>query len=361
VEISFYRYTLFSRGGDRMVVEYANYLADRGHNVSLWYNIINTVFTIHPLIKLTKIPFPTKLGTVIHSLVKKLDSDAIIVDIIPLASLLSIRNRARLIYFAQDYDESYYRNPLKRFLIRTLYFFCLNLMKIKVIAVSRELVRELIEKYKAGATLVENGIDLDTFYPDADEKLSAIKENRKAVIVLSRKEYRKGLDIVVKVTNKLSYDFRTKIEVWACGETLENEIMNTKVKNFGWLGIEELRKILTASDVFFYPTRHEGFPLMPLEAMACGCPVVTTRAVSYLRDGDNALVAEIEDTDNLKEKLETILRDDVLRERLRKNGFETAKKYSLKESQKQFEKAIADILGFNSNPSSISQKEASSS
>ncbi|HEX9665145.1 MAG TPA: glycosyltransferase family 4 protein [Thermodesulfobacteriota bacterium] len=344
-----------------MVVQYANFLAERGYKVILWYNTINTVFTLHPQIKLTKIPFPTKLGTIIHSLVKKFHSDAIIVDIIPLASLLSIRNRSRLIYFAQDYDESYYRNSLKRFLIRNLYFYCLSLMRIKVIAVSNELVRELIEKYKASATLVENGIDLETFYPDPDEKLSIIKGNRKAVIVLSRKDYRKGLDIVVKVINKLSYDLKTKIEVWACGETLENEIMNTKVKNFGWLGIQELRKILTAADVFFYPTRHEGFPLMPLEAMACGCPVVTTRAVPYVRNADNALVTDVEDTDNLKEKLETILRDGVLREKLRKNGYETAKKYNLKDSQKQFEKAIADILGFNSNPSSIIQKKASSS
>jgi glycosyltransferase involved in cell wall biosynthesis len=344
-----------------MVVEYANYLTDKGYNVTLWHNTINTVFTLRPQIILAKIPLPTKIGTIIHSLVKKFHSDAIIVDIIPLASFLSIRNHTRLIYFAQDYDESYYRNPLKRFLIRNLYFFCLSLMKVKVIAVSNELIRELIEKYKASARLVENGINLETFYPDPDEKLAAIKGNRRAVIVLSRKDYRKGLDIVVKVINKLSYDFRNKIEVWACGETLENKIMNTKVKNFGWLGIQELRKILTAADVFFYPTRHEGFPLMPLEAMACGCPVVTTRAVPYVRNADNALVTDIEDTDNLKEKLETILRDDVLREKLRENGFETAKKHNLKDSQKQFENAIADIFGFNSNPSSISQKEASSS
>jgi glycosyltransferase involved in cell wall biosynthesis len=344
-----------------MVVEYANYLADRGHNVSLWYNAINTVFKIHPQIKLTKIPLPTKLGTVIHCLVNPFHSDALIVDIITLASLLSIRNSAQLIYFAQDYDESYYRNPLKRSLIRNLYFFCLSLMKVKVIAVSNELVRKLRETFNATATLVENGIDLETFYPDPDENLSTIKENRKAVVVLSRKDYRKGLDIVVKIINELCCDLRSAIEVWTCGETLENEIITTKVKNFGWLRIEELRKILTAADVFFYPTRHEGFPLMPLEAMACGCSVVTTRAVSYVQDGDNALVTDVEDTDNLKERLEMMLRDDVLREKLRKNGFETARKYNLKESQKRFEKAIVDILGFNSNADSRVQKKASSS
>lgn len=327
-----------------MVVEYANYLADRGYNVTLWYNTINTVFKIHPLIKLTKIPLPTKLGTIIHSLTKKFQSDALIVDIVALASLLSIRNYARLVYFAQDYDESYYSNPLKRFLIKNLYYFCLTLMKVKVIAVSTELLRELIEKFKASATLVENGIDLETFYPDPDEKLSTTKEHRKAVMVLSRKDYRKGLDIAVKVINKLSYDLRNKIEVWACGETLENEIMNTKVKNFGWVGKDRLRRILSTADVLFYPTRHEGFGLLPLEAMACGTLVVTTNVIPYVKDGENGLVANGWNETDLRDKLDIILSDQNLRERLKTHGLSTAKKYDLSESKRKFEEAIREII-----------------
>lgn len=344
-----------------MVVEYANYLADRGYNVTLWYNTINTVFTIHPLIKLTKIPLPTKLGTIIHSLVKKFHSDALIVDIIPLASLLSIRNRSRLIYFAQGFDESYHRNPIKKILIKILYFFSLSLMKVKGISVSNQLEHLLKEKYDARITVVENGIDLLTFYPDPDRELILSKGNRKAVLVLSRNDRAKGLDIAIKVINKISAKWKSKIEIWVSGEDLDQEILKVKARNFGWVAEDKLRKILSSADVLFYPTRHEGFPLMPLEAMACGCPVVTTRAVSYVRDSNNALVTEIEDEDNLKDKLETILRDSLLRGKLRENGFETARKYNLKDSQKQFEKAIADILGFNSNPSSTFQKKASSS
>jgi glycosyltransferase involved in cell wall biosynthesis len=344
-----------------MVVDYANYLADRGHNVSLWYNINNTVFKIHPLIKQTNIPLPTKLGTVIHSLVTRFNSDAIIVDIIPLASLLSIRNRSRLIYFAQGFDESYHTNRIQKLLTKILYIFSLSIMKIRGIAVSNHLAHMLREKYNARTTVVENGIDLSKFYHDPDEELISSKDNRKSVLVLSRNDHAKGIDIAIDVVNKLTNVLETKIEVWICGEMLDNQFRNVKVKNFGWLGIEKLRKVLSSADVFFYPTRNEGLPLMPIEAMACGCPVVTTRAVSYAQDGENALVGEIEGTGNLRDKLEIILRDDLTRKNLQKNGFTTAAKFDLKKSREAFQKAIADSLKTYSGPSSDTNKRVSSS
>jgi glycosyltransferase involved in cell wall biosynthesis len=343
-----------------MVVEYANYLADRGHNVSLWYNIINTVFKIHPLINLTKIPLPTKLGTVIHSLENSFHSDALIVDIIPLASLLSIRNRSRLVYFAQGFDESYHTNRIQKLLTKILYFFSLSIMKIRGIAVSNQLASMLREKYNARITVVENGIDLSNFYHDPDDELILSKDDRKSVLVLSRNDHAKGVDIAVDVINKMSNDLKKNIEVWICGEILDNQIRKVKVKNFGWLGIEKLRKLLSSADVFFYPTRREGLPLMPLEAMACGCPVVTTRAVSYVRDGDNALVGEIDETGNLNEKLEIMLRDDLTRENLQKNGFKTAAKFDLEKSREAFEKAIVDCLKAYADPSSEGKKNVSS-
>ncbi|MGB7291868.1 MAG: glycosyltransferase family 4 protein [Thermodesulfobacteriota bacterium] len=327
-----------------MVVEYANYLADRGHHVSLWYNINNTVFEINPLVKLRKIPLPTKLGTIIHSLVKKFHSDAIVVDIIPLASLLSIRNRSRLIYFAQGFDESYHTNRIQKSLIRILYFFSLNLMKVKGIAVSNQLAHMLREKYNARITVVENGIDLLNFYHDPDEELIGSKANRKAVLLLSRRDHAKGLDIAMNVINKISEEWKDRIEIWICGDDLDEQILKVNVRNFGWVVQDRLRKLLSSADVLFYPTRHEGFGLLPLEAMACGCPVITTEAVRYLADAENALIAKLGNEFNIKEKLERILTDRQLTDDLRNNGFITVKKYDLRHSTINFEEAIKEII-----------------
>ena len=334
-----------------MVIEYANYLAEKGHEVVLWYNTFKTVFKPHPKLKLIKIPIPSKLGTIIYVTLKRFNSDVIIVDIIALASLLSFRNRSRLIFFAQGYDESYYKNPFKKLLAKILYSFALKLMKVKTISVSNQLSQMLKEQYDTDVTTVENGIDSESFYPDPDEELIRIKGHRKAILVLSRNDYMKGLDIAIKVLNALTEDLKNNIVIWICGEEIKQEILKSKIINFGWIGKDKLRKIISSADVLFYPTRHEGFGLFPLEAMACGCPVVTTKAVSYVKDGENALVADIEDTDNLKEKLMNILNDELLREKLKKSGFETVSKYDIKESQKKFEKAIMDIFPFKHNSS----------
>jgi GalNAc-alpha-(1->4)-GalNAc-alpha-(1->3)-diNAcBac-PP-undecaprenol alpha-1,4-N-acetyl-D-galactosaminyltransferase len=335
-----------------MVVEYANYLVEKGYTVTLWHNTLNTVFKLHPDLKLAKIPIPTKLGTIIFAFFKKFTSDIFIVDIISLASVLSLRNQSRMIYFAQDYDESYYKNPVKKLLIEILYFFCLRLMKVKTIAVSSRLAQILKQKYQADTRTVENGIDLNVFYPDPDKELIRTKGDKKAVLILSRNEYRKGFDIAVKAINELSDKWEGKIEIWTCGEEMEEGILKARVRNFGWIGEDKLRKIISSADILFYPTRHEGLPLFPLEVMACGSTVVTTKAVSYVNDGDNALVTEIGDINNLKEKLDAILRDDQLREKLQKNGFKTVTKYDLKESRRNFEKAIADMFHLSSNPPS---------
>ncbi len=329
-----------------MVIEYANYLAERKHNVELWHSTFDTVFKPHTRLKLLKIPIPTKLGTIIYATFKRFNSDVIIADIVSLASLLSLRNRSRLIFFAQGYDESYYRNPFKKLLIKILYLFCLKLMNVKTIAVSNRLSQMFKEKYDTDVTTVENGIDSESFYPDPDEELIRIKSCRKAVLLLSRSDHTKGLDIAIKSLNTLSDEWKDKIEIWICGEEVNQEILNFKTIHFGWLGKERLKKVISSADVLFYPTRYEGFPLFPLEAMACGCPVVTTRAVPYVKDGENALVTEIEDSDNLRESLMNILNDELLREKLKKSGFETVSKHDLKESQGLFEKAIMETFSF---------------
>jgi len=48
MKVTFYRHSLFSRGGDRMVAEYANLLAQKRHAVVMYTNELSTVFEINP-------------------------------------------------------------------------------------------------------------------------------------------------------------------------------------------------------------------------------------------------------------------------------------------------------------------------
>lgn len=83
-----------------------------------------------------------------------------------------------------------------------------------------------------------------------------------------------------------------------------------------------IRQFLAAADVYAFPSRHEGFPVAPIEALACGLPLVATAApgVRDILAGDPAdsggIVVEREDVAGLAAALGRLLDDAALRQRL---------------------------------------------
>jgi glycosyltransferase involved in cell wall biosynthesis len=96
----------------------------------------------------------------------------------------------------------------------------------------------------------------------------------------------------------------------------------------GYVSREQLRDLYRHAKVFVYPSRAEGFGIPPLEAMACGAPVIATR-VGAIPDfaGDAALLVDPGDRDALREALVRLLRDRALRHELRARGPERARRY----------------------------------
>ena len=80
--------------------------------------------------------------------------------------------------------------------------------------------------------------------------------------------------------------------------------------------------------IFAYPSRYEGFGIPPLEAMACGAPVLATRvgAIPDFAEGAALLVGP-GDPDALRNAMVQLIGDRVLRRELRARGPERAKEY----------------------------------
>ncbi len=92
-------------------------------------------------------------------------------------------------------------------------------------------------------------------------------------------------------------------------------------------GDEEFAQILSAADVFIFPSLFEGFGLPPLEAMACGTAVVAADSGGlrdYAQHGQNCLLVPPGRVQPLAEAILQLLQDDGLRRRLCANGLRTA-------------------------------------
>ncbi len=97
----------------------------------------------------------------------------------------------------------------------------------------------------------------------------------------------------------------------------------------GYVADEDLPALYRAASAFVYPSIFEGFGLPPLEAMACGTPVVTSNTSSLPEVvEDAALLIDPYNEQDLANALQRIVGDELLRVRLRKHGAEQAKKFT---------------------------------
>ncbi len=93
---------------------------------------------------------------------------------------------------------------------------------------------------------------------------------------------------------------------------------------------EQVNELYNTATVFVQTSRHEGFCLPILEAMAAGCPVITTDSHGnrdFCRDGDNCVIVPQDDDAALAEAIERLLGDADERERLAQAGLRTAAQY----------------------------------
>jgi glycosyltransferase involved in cell wall biosynthesis len=216
----------------------------------------------------------------------------------------------------------------------------------KIVSVSPLLHAGVSNVFSEKAVLSVNGIRTDIFnQPDEVErkdfrKDQGVDEEEVVFSFLGSFEYRKGLDLIVEPFIKHAKEQNWKL--WLIGPykktespyIREDEVaelieplkpVEDRVQYWGKIDDrEELAKILSSSDVFLFPTRREGFGLAPLEAMACGVPVIVSRipGVTDLAniDGETGYYIEVGDQAGLERKMLTLSADPVTRKRMGKAG-----------------------------------------
>jgi len=104
----------------------------------------------------------------------------------------------------------------------------------------------------------------------------------------------------------------------------------------GYVPDEDLPVLYGGADAFCYPSLYEGFGLPPLEAMACGCPVLVSR-ISSLPEvvGDAGVLLPTGDSDAWATALEKLIENPNVRERWSLRGIERAREFSWEKTARQ--------------------------
>jgi len=122
---------------------------------------------------------------------------------------------------------------------------------------------------------------------------------------------------------------------------IHNEDLRSRVCFTGYVEEQDLPVIYSLAKLFVFPSFYEGFGLPPLEAQACGCPVITSNAASLPEVcGDSVVYFEPNDVESIATKISSLYHDEQAQAKLKRLGFENVKRFSWKKSAED----IADII-----------------
>ncbi len=340
-------FTLFGSkltGGTFNIVEPAQRLAERGHEVVLtsigspadlsWFKksrkpLFKENFTSFSNIFLYKVYRKLLKGTILHpfpdveikDLIKSMpDCDVNIATAAPTTFAVHRSGKGKGFYYIQHFDSFFVKDNLIRNIHSESYF--LPLEKISVSSWIKNKIEEDL-KVKVGHVITA-GIDDKVFYPRANKE-----SNKKRIISLGRKVDWKGfweLETAMKELFKKRNDFEWV--VYSAHDTPEStsEAPFTLIKSpYG----KELSELYSSCDIAVNPSWHEGFAQPALEAMACGVAVITTPigAEDFAKDNENCLLVDPKNPKKIEQLIEKLLDDKDLKDELIDNGLRTVKDF----------------------------------
>ncbi len=136
---------------------------------------------------------------------------------------------------------------------------------------------------------------------------------------------------LVKIGRPQFYGARDKIL-----KLVDDLDLNDDIFFIDYVSEEDLPKWYNASDVLVYPCEYAGFGLPPLEAMACGTPVVTSNTTSLPEVvGDAGIMIDPNDIESMSEMIYQVLTDSEFKNELVKKGIERSKLFNWDESARR--------------------------
>ena len=243
------------------------------------------------------------------------------------------------------------RNPLHMFLlVREWIRFRLPVHR-RVVCFSQSERSLLLKHYPHLRTAIEiipNGVDIERFFPDARirsaTRNSLMMSDQDFILIFVGHEFdRKGLGILIDALGLLP----PSVKLLVVGNSTEHTLrryrdMSLRTgtdRQVTFLGNRtDVAALLNAADIFVMPTEFEAWPLVGLEAMACGVPVLMPPVggiPDYLHDGVNGLTIE-RSAEVVAAKVRTLMNSPETLSKMGRCARETAARFSWPSIAKQY-------------------------
>ena len=258
-------------------------------------------------------------------------------------------------YVITIYDLAFMASPDSFTLANRLYFklFLAPSIKLadKIIAISQATKKDIIKYFHVPADKVEVihcALSPKIHKETNNEKLQEVKKKYslpdKFIMFTGLISPRKNLDRSIKAFAKVRHQIPHKFVIvgkkgWLYEpvfKLVEKLGIQKDVIFTGYIPDDDLCALYTLADIFMFPSLYEGFGLPILEAMACGCPVITSNISSMPEvAGDAALLVNPYSVNDIAKAIERIYCDKNLRKQFVNKGYAQIKKFTWKNTAKR--------------------------
>jgi len=199
-------------------------------------------------------------------------------------------------------------------------------------------------------TVIPNGVNLELF-----SREDAFRNPRPYLFSMGRLVRIKGYDILIKAFARIVEE-NPNLDLIIAGRGVEERNLKDlvikrrleeRVKFVGFVRGDKKISLLKGCRFYVCPSRIEHLALGNVEGLAAGKPVVafnTGGNPDIIKDGKNGLLAKPGDIEDLTDKMQMLLRDDQLLERMSRQALMMVKKYDWLEIARQYESLYKEMI-----------------
>ncbi|MCB4790977.1 MAG: glycosyltransferase family 4 protein [Elusimicrobia bacterium] len=222
----------------------------------------------------------------------------------------------------------------------------------KIVAQSQNSANDIVNilKIREDKISVVSPSISNNFMPQNEENITAVMKKyavtKPYILYVGNSRPYKNVDNLVKAFEKLPKTFRDEYNLVLAGVgEFKTGLKNCITIDFIRHNNDDLPSLYSGAKLFVFPSLYEGFCFAPLEAIACGCPVLSSNTSSMPEIlNDACSYFNPNNIEELSKKIHTILNTTSLLEELREKGLKRASHFSITNSSNEFIKLIETLI-----------------